>query len=885
MEKKKIILFILLVLFSFSIIACGEKEPINDDENENNNPSENVKTDYYNEENFIESSNKVVTENKLVAYEGPSYLGSSDMVEVKANFQNLFVYETRVNHERQFSWMLPNEMAPVVIFDFEGTVHMEVKFKDVTVTEAVVKPLVYGVSTTIVDNVIYFDLEYNGNYVLEYNGNSDNVLHIFANPIEEDPIYEEMAKNDDNIVYIGPGVYKADAIPVKDNEIIYLAGGAYVYGQIRAEGINNLTIRGRGIISGAIYNRRSESEYTIPIEMRSCDGVKIEGITFLDPAGWTVALYKSKNIEIDNIKIITARQNGDGISVQSCENVNVTGGFVRTWDDSLVVKNVDNGSTKNVTFDSVVVWTDLAQSMEIGYEAHGETMEDITFKNITVIHNYHKAVISMHDADDAHISNVKYQNITVEDCETLGDNRNDGENDFLIDICILYNPDWSVSTDLKGTITNVEIENVKVYKIADTVISRINGYSPTSNITNIKIKGIEIAGKKISSDKDLKLVCNDYSSDISVSSGEKVLGAYINLPYKLSLSGDTINNHTQFNIEQVGMLVPDFARSKGDLPYIGVADSKEYTAQATHSAGTKTTTPADDGSGDFTKAGSSAANAIDKDQSTSWISGEWKNEEDEFAALTIDFGGELINVGVIRILGNPNNEFYYTYSFQVWGLKLKSDGTLNDKYTRLVGLKDYEMTPGANNCIDVNITTQQYAGIQIRFYKEDYASTPDYYEVSEVQFFAPSLSYNKAIVDSTPHNDVYNVEKIVDGDATGTSYYESSELPAYIVIDLGDVYNVNTFVMCLPPSLKWDARSEEIEIYVSSSKDSYSQNLTEFTKVVDKTSYLFDPQTGNRNIVNLENSVEARYIKVIIYSNNIKAGYNAQLSEFSVYGE
>ena len=87
---------------------------------------------------------------------------------------------------------------------------------------------------------------------------------------------------------------------------------------------------------------------------------------------------------MNNIKIITARQNGDGISVQSCKNVNINGGFVRSWDDSLVVKNVERGTTKDVTFDGVTVWTDLAQSMEVGYETNGATMNNITFKNITV---------------------------------------------------------------------------------------------------------------------------------------------------------------------------------------------------------------------------------------------------------------------------------------------------------------------------------------------------------------------------------------------------------------------------------------------------------------------------------------------------------------------
>ena len=140
---------------------------------------------------------------------------------------------------------------------------------------------------------------------LNGDGEEENAIHLFASELEKNPITAEDAKNDDSIIYIGPGVYKADAIPVKSNSTIYLAGGAYVYGQIRTEGLENITIRGRGIISGSIYDRLSVSQYTIPIEIRSSKNIKIEDLTFLDPAGWTIALYKSKDVVLNNVKIIS----------------------------------------------------------------------------------------------------------------------------------------------------------------------------------------------------------------------------------------------------------------------------------------------------------------------------------------------------------------------------------------------------------------------------------------------------------------------------------------------------------------------------------------------------------------------------------------------------
>lgn len=871
--SKKISLSIVLGgLLLSGLASCNNNQPSTDTSNYNS---------YYQADNFIASS-KTVSETKLVTYDGPSYLKSMEGYSIKVNDTPLFVYETRVNSGRKFSWETPSTTAPVVIFDFEGQVHIDIEIKDMTISSAKVTPQVYGIRTEVKNNKLSFDLSYSGNYVVELNDDSSTAIHIFANPLEENPITEDDAKADDSIIYIGPGVYKADAIPTKSHSTIYIAGGAYVYGQIRMEGLEDVTIRGRGIISGEIYQRRSASEYTIPIEIRTSDSIKLEGITFLDPAGWTIALYKSKNVELNNIKIISARQNSDGISVQSCENVLVNGGFVRSWDDSLVVKNVDRGSTKNVRFDGVVVWTDLAQSMEVGYETYGPTMEDIYFENITVLHNFHKAAISMHNSDDANISNVNYKNITIEDASMLGDLQTDGENDFLMDFTIAYNIEWTKSEGNRGTIDNVIVDDVKIYEIKDTIVSRMQGESNSSKIKNVRISNIEIEGKTIKQKSELSIFENNYVENITYTQNKRILGAKITLPYKLYLTSDEVSKTENPNITQEGMLVPSFAYSKGELPYIGVDANSGYQISATHSSGNKTTTPVDDGSGDFTASGSNPSYAVDGNASTYWKSANFKNEENEFAGLTIDFDRAL-TIGVIRVLGNSENKFFFTYTIQIWGKKIKSDGTANDKYTRLSSSKEYEMSPVNGNCLDINITTQKYQGIQLRLYRGTSKNAPTNYEISEIQFYPPSLTYGKAIVDSTKHYDVYNVEKLIDGDATGTSYYEASSMPAVVVIDLGDLYWVNTFVLSLPPALTWDARHQDIEILGSDSTNSYDQQ-TQFTTLVAKTTYLFDPATGNRNIVTIT-STQVRFIKLVISSNDAKGGYNAQLSEFSVYGE
>ncbi len=871
-------IFAVLFSFAFCLFSCGKVS----DSSSNSGPIDDIDpTAYYNEENFIAGETQI-TKTKLVTYEGPSLMTSSSYVDVKVNDHDVFVYETRVNHGRVFSWTAPNTMTYAAIFDFEGKVHVELEFKEVEkVQSALIRPLVYGIAPTINNKKVSFDLEYNDNYVVEINGDYTTAVQLFANPLETNPVTAEQAASDPNLIYVGPGVYYAGAFPIKDNTEIYLAGGAYVYGQFSTEGVDNVTIRGRGIVSGSIYSRNDDSDYYIPVVMRKVNNLTIEDICFFDPAGWALNIYWCKNVHINNVKIITARSNGDGISLQSCEDVEVNGGYVRTWDDSLVVKNVDKGQTDHINIHDVTVWTDLAQSMEVGYETHGEHMENITFKDVTVVHAMHKAVISLHNCDDANIKNVTYENITVEDCQTLGDNRDDGENDFLMDFVIAYNIDWSSSLNIRGTVDGINVKNVKVYKMLPSIVSRIQGEGKDTKISHVHIEGLEINGQLVTNINTLDIRTNDYVEDITYTSANKVLGAYIHLPYSLHLLNNDVDHVNKENVTQGGAIVPEFARSSGELPYIGEKLEKELSwgVEATHGVGTKNTVPADDGTGTF---GNNGSAVIDDDATTCYTSGNWTNEDAEFAALTIEFN-DLHTVGAIRLKTAQDNIYAYNYSFSIFAKKLKSDSTVSDKYTILSTKTDYLMTPKDGNVIDVNIVSAQYAGIQIRFFRNSGVLAPQKYQIAEIEFFPPSLTLGASIVESTEHADVYNVERIVDGRPDGTSYYESKTLPATIVIDLGDVYKLKTVVLRLIPDLKWSARNEEIEISVSDSNLAYNKQTTSFVVAVANTAYNFDPVTGSINTVAM-NDIQCRYLKLVISSNDAIGGYGAQLSEVSAYG-
>lgn len=437
----------------------------------------------------------------VVVYGQPGTIVGSQEVKISVDGTPLFVYETPVNHSRVWSQEPNTSTAPMSYFDFEGKVKVEIEAADVT--SAVVRPLSLGIEPQVAGGKVSFWLDKPAQLTIELNDDYRRAIHLFANPLETDT----PAEDDPNVLYFGPGVYDIGITQLKSGQTVYIAGGAVVYGGFNGSDLEDVRITGRGIIDGSIYDRWTQT--TVPVNLQRCKNVTVEGISFLNPAGWTVNTYFCEDVTIDNIKIITARSNGDGITVQSCKNLTAANSFVRTWDDSLVVKNYDLGSTENIRFENMVVWTDLAQSCEVGYETYGDTMQDITFENITVLHNFHKPVMSIHNSDHADIRNVTFRNITVEDAQ-MGDG--DGTT-HLMEITIASSQ-WSKAST-RGTVENVLFENITVVSGKDPT-SNFRGYNADHAVRGITINNLTINGKRITSMKEGNIKALLYVEDVTI---------------------------------------------------------------------------------------------------------------------------------------------------------------------------------------------------------------------------------------------------------------------------------------------------------------------------------------------------------------------------------
>ena len=455
---------------------------------------------------------------RLTIYDGPMTMQSSRTASVTVNGHDLFVYDVMVNHEHIWNADTVPTDTPMTYFDFSGTAQIDLTVPGLgrEVESAVVLPSAAGVTPTVADGHVTFTITEPGQYTVVYNDDVNKATHIFANPIETDI----PDPNDPNVVFIGPGEWELDAIVLTDGQTLYLSGGAVLHTLIIVDNASDVTIRGRGIIDGSEYpaHNQAGSYARVPIDIRGSKHVSAEGVILANSNCWNFNSLSSDDVSVTNVKIISGRQNGDGFTFQSCKNHTVTDCFARTWDDSLVLKNY-SGSTSNITFNNIQIWTDLAQSMEIGYETNkGLTIDpeisDVLFENITVLYNFHKPVISIHNSDDAFVHDVIYRNIVVENAFMQGDN---GRNNELIEMT-LQNSGWSTVTDEFGRIDNILIDGLTVVNTTDGRVpnSRFAGENPESRITNVTLRNISILGARIADLDALRASVNEFCAGVTV---------------------------------------------------------------------------------------------------------------------------------------------------------------------------------------------------------------------------------------------------------------------------------------------------------------------------------------------------------------------------------
>lgn len=225
------------------------------------------------------------------------------------------------------------------------------------------------------------------------------------------------------------GVYLAGTLCLRSNVELHLMSGAKIQGSsnpndyydftapgfkhemaaeggskclICAYGEENVSITGSGEINGAgptFYDTNSvlwERFYDKPKTPRprmiifyKCRNVKFEDTSFVDSPCWTFWLINCQYVNIHRIKVIGDQKmiNNDGIDIDSCRYVTISDSFLKTGDDCLILRAVqevqdDPAICEDVTVNNCVL-DSCCQGIRVGCPGDN-VIRNCAFSNLII---------------------------------------------------------------------------------------------------------------------------------------------------------------------------------------------------------------------------------------------------------------------------------------------------------------------------------------------------------------------------------------------------------------------------------------------------------------------------------------------------------------------
>jgi len=448
---------------------------------------------------------------QVTTWTGPDGFDSDKYYQVKVNGISVPVYDTPI--------------ASYAVFDFKGPVKVEVntmfdvRWVDVRPLRTNIKPEYTG------DNSFSFKMKNPENLSIELNGRiRQQPLFIFAGK----PEIEKPMKSDTNVVWFEGGkLYQNVLLNLKDNQTVYIEGGAVVQGYILAQGKKNIKICGRGILDGT-FNKTTVGNRNRFINIMDCENVTISDIVLHNGTTWQVGLFHCNGAQINGVRIVSESGGDDGMDIVRSKNVVIDGVFAHTKDDCIAIKSnrkyPAEDATDNILVKNCVFWNSLwGNAIEIGFELYSDEVKNIRFENIDIIHVEDGAAMSIHNAGQANVHNVVFENIRVEDADQK-----------LFDVAIFFSqwgPDgirdpefiknnylhgaWDgvqkvpegkeeYHSQFRGKISNIVFKDIQVVG-GLLPFSVFHGFDKVKSVSGIKIENLTYLGKKLDNTEKAKI--------------------------------------------------------------------------------------------------------------------------------------------------------------------------------------------------------------------------------------------------------------------------------------------------------------------------------------------------------------------------------------------
>lgn len=469
----------------------------------------------------------------IKVYPSPVTEELSEYYRVVINGKNVPVYSCRVSTV-PLNQVWPGYQRPLDQTELAGFASVETTGSlTVSITcfrqieSVIVRPLAKNISTTIKNHQISLLLPGSGQYTVEVNG-WHNALHLFIDP----PELEKIIPDSPDVIYFGPGVHHPGKIHLEDNQTVYVAAGAVVYGSFHGDNLTNIRLLGRGIVDGSEFERGKGGG---AIRLMDCTDITIDGLILRDPDVWCCSLFGCKNADIRNLKLVGLwRYNADGIDLCNSQKVRVQDCFVRAFDDCIVMKGLKQVYSKDgvsfserpvqdIIVEHCVLWNDWGRALEIGAETSAPEFSRIVFRDCDIIRTTHIAMDIQH-GDRARIHDIVFDNIRVEgdDFSLRPVLQKTQDEVYIVDPTDDYRPHLSViviqlnpySKDGKpGVVSGVVFKDITV--ISPLFLpSSFSGLDEEHTVQGVTIDTLTVNGQCCTNAQEAHLKMNAYVSGV-----------------------------------------------------------------------------------------------------------------------------------------------------------------------------------------------------------------------------------------------------------------------------------------------------------------------------------------------------------------------------------
>jgi hypothetical protein len=373
-------------------------------------------------------------------------------------------------------------------FDFSEKVTIEIT-SSFSLKKTIIRPEAKISDKSLSDQKILFSMSNSPCQLSIEPDGINSPLLLFGNPIEK----ELPDRKDPNLIYYGPGIHKTGVINLKDNQTLYIAGGAIIKGGVHAEG-KNILILGRGILEGLDWDwKKGPQKFMLMAENSS--NIVVKDIILKDSWLYSFMMGGCSDLTAENLKIIGTRcGNEDGIDICNSSRVFIKNCFIRTDDDCIAIKGMgyNKKPVDSVNISDCIFWTDVANIFRIGAESHAEVMQNITARNIDILHMEQQQAsgetyslrydycFTIQPAEAMPIRDLLFEKIRI---------NWEGQLNFIE--CRPYTTEWS--TPPEGKIDGVTFRDIQVYGSKPQGQGRviIMGPTPEHDVKNITFRNVK----------------------------------------------------------------------------------------------------------------------------------------------------------------------------------------------------------------------------------------------------------------------------------------------------------------------------------------------------------------------------------------------------------